>query len=622
MCAIFGLISPASDADVRLDRMGRSLGHRGPDGAGEYHHDDLHLGMRRLAILDRQRGVQPFVSKDQSVQVFCNGEIYNFKELRSELEGMGYEFFSDCDCEILPSAWVAWGRGMLDRLNGMFALALYDRGQQTLFLARDRCGQKPLYYTHHQGEFIFASEVKGLLAAGVDAKPNTSALSRYLNLRYVPEPETFFSDVLTLPAGHWLEVNTQSMKSTLQRWWDVPTPDPFTGTPAQAVDELDRLTRSAVEMTLQSDEPIAAYLSAGVDSSLLAYYIKEAGGDVTTVSIGFGASSDESSQAAAFANQMGFSHSQVCASADDLAHLPRVVSQMERPVGDALIVAFDLLAARASSLGCKVAIGGEGADELFAGYSFQSAMMKADRLGGIGRNLASMAVAGMPSAMLNRFAQFPADMGNEGRQKIVQYLRGFGQFSDYRKGVELRTLFAVAECDALIHPDHRSSGSEPDFDFSGDLLDRHLRYQFREWLQDWAIIRQEKHTMAHSLEYRMPFLDHRLIEFAFSLPNRWKMHHGSDKWIWRELAARKLPDTITKRPKQPFYLPLEHYCDSPLFKDLVDGCLSDEVIAQRGIFSSSAVKRLKQRAGSGEFLPLKKIMALVILELWYREYCD
>lgn len=625
MCAIFGFISSLDDAGARLSCMARALVHRGPDGEGVYHHRSLHVGMQRLAILDRHHGQQPFVSLDGAVRVFCNGEIYNFRELRWELEELGYRFQSECDCEILPHAWQAWGKGMLDRLNGMFAIALYDAGSETLFLARDRCGQKPLYYSDHGREFIFASEVRGLLAAGVSAKPDLGALQSYLNLRYVPEPQTFFNGIQTLAAGHYLEVALDGSSAAPQRWWDVPTPALFDGTPEQAVDEMDRLTRSAVELTLQSDEPIAAYLSAGVDSSLLAQYIKEAGGEVSTLSIGFGAESDESAEAEIFANRLGYPHHQVHCTAEHLVDLPRVVSQMERPVGDALILAFDQLASRASSLGCKVAIGGEGADELFAGYSFHAAMMKAERLGGVGRSLAASALGLAPSAVINRLAQFPADLGSEGRKKIVSYLRGFGAASGYRRGVDLRTLFDVSECDALVHPDHRSIVADPDFDFSGDLLDRHLRYQFREWLQDWAIIRQEKNSMAHSLEYRMPFLDHRLIEFAFSLPNDWKIHGRSDKWIWRQLAARKLPDAITHRPKQPFYLPLESYANSSIFKDYVSDCLSNETIAQRGYFCPRAVALLKRQAdlgGGGGFLPLKKIMSLIILELWHREFID
>lgn len=620
MCAIFGLISSREDAAWRLSKMGSVLSHRGPDGAGEYHELGVHLGMRRLAILDRQHGEQPFVSSDGNVRAFCNGEIYNFRELREELESLGYRFFTNCDCEIIPHAWQAWGVGMLDRLNGMFAIAVYDQG--AIFLARDRCGQKPLYYSDAGSEFVFASEIRGLIAAGVQTEPHIGQLGSYLNFRYVPEPQTFFKHVLTLPAGHFLELKPGGEVPPPQRWWDTPRPLPFDGSPEQAVDELDRLTQSAVEMALQSDEPIASYLSAGVDSSLLAYYIKEAGGDMTTLSIGFGAVSDESAEADAFAQKLGYTHHQVHCTADDLVHLPRVVSQMERPVGDALILAFDKLASRASSLGCKVALGGEGADELFAGYSFHSAMLGADKLGGVGRGGAASAMGMAPSWLVNRLAQFPSDLGVEGRKKIMGYLRGFGQASDYRKGVDLRTLFTVAECDALIHPDHQRPSYEPKFDFSGDLLDRHLRYQFRDWLQDWAMIRQEKNTMAHSLEYRLPFLDHRLIEFAFSLPNTWKIHGRTDKWIWRKLAARKLPHAITHRPKQPFYLPLEQYADSSIFKDYVDDCLSDEVIAHRGYFSAPAVKDLKQQAALGGFLPLKKMMALIILELWHRQFVD
>ena len=435
---------------------------------------------------------------------------------------------------------------------------------------------------------------------------------------------TFFDGIQTLPAGHFLEINTcdGSHVPSPQRWWDIPTPTPFDGTPEQAVDALDRLTRDAVEMTLQSDEPVAAYLSAGVDSSLLTQYIKEAGGDVTTLSIGFGAESDESVEAEAFAQKLGFSHHAVQCGAEDLVHLPRVVSQMERPVGDALILAFDQLASRTASLGCKVAIGGEGADELFAGYSFHAAMCKAEKLGGAGRSFAASALSVAPAWVIDRLAQFPANLGSEGQAKIVSYLRGFGKASGYRKGVDLRTMFDVSECATLLHPDHRSDLLDPEFDFSDDLLDRHLRYQFREWMQDWSMIRQEKNSMAHSLEYRIPFLDHRLIEFAFSLPNDWKLRGRADKWIWRQLAARKLPDAITHRPKQPFYFPLETYASSPIFKEYVTDCLSDESIAKRGYFSPSAITSLKAQARHGGFLPLKKIMSLIILELWHREFID
>ncbi|NWK57278.1 asparagine synthase (glutamine-hydrolyzing) [Verrucomicrobiaceae bacterium N1E253] len=622
MCAIFGLVTAAGDAEELLARMGQAMQHRGPDGEGEYHHGAVHLGFRRLAILDRQHGDQPMFSPDGRVRVVCNGEIYNHRELREELELLGCVFHTSCDCEVLPQAWQVWGEGMLDRLNGMFALVVDDADRDCLFIARDRCGQKPLYYSEQDGMFRFASEIRGLIASGVKGEPHPGVLEDYLRLRYVPEPLTFFKDVFTLPAGHCMRVLSDGSVSGLRRWWSVPGPERFDGTPEQAVDLLDQVTRRAVERTLLSDEPVAAYLSAGVDSSLLASYIKELGGDVRTVSIGFGAASDESDDAEAFAGFLGFSHERVLCSAGDLVELPRVVRQMERPVGDALVLAFDRLASHTASMGCKVAIGGEGADELFAGYSFHSTMLAADRLGGLGRQTAAGVLAYAPSWVLNRLARFPADIGSEGRQKVVRYLRGFDALTVEQKGVNLRSLFESDELSDLLLAERADTGAVRRQVGECDLLDDHLRYQFSDWLQDWAIIRQEKNSMAHSLEYRMPFLDHELIELAFSLPNDWKLHGRQDKWIWRQLAARKLPELVSRRQKQPFYFPLETYASSELFRGFVDDCLSEQAVKQRGYFSWGAVQGLKQSADAGGFLPLKKIMSLVILELWHREFVD
>lgn len=627
MCAIYGILSSSSYAEHCLARMGHVLAHRGPDGCADYHDRQLHLGMRRLAILDRQRGQQPFSGRDGTIQAIFNGEIYNFRALRDELENLGYQFHSDCDGEIIPHAWQEWGLGMLARFNGMFAIAIYDRDAGKLILMRDRCGQKPLYYWHSGGQFLFASEIKGILSArelGVMAKPDVAQLEQYLSLRYVTEPGTFFQGIATLPAGHYMEVPLASVSTppVARRWWDVPEPEPFDGTPGQAVDLLDGMVKGAVERVIQSDEPLACYLSAGVDSSLLAAYVKELGGDVTTLSMGFDGISDESEEAGNFSKQLGFENHRVVCRGDDLARLPQVVSQMESPVGDALILAFDRLASRTSELGCRVALGGEGADELFAGYSFHSAMLKAESLGSAGRNIAAATLSCLPRTLLNRLAQFPADLGREGLAKTIRYLRSYGQLSAAQKGLDLRTLFERAECNRLLHPDHRHRSDPSDFDWRGDSLDRHLRYQFRGWLQDWAIIRQDKNGMAHSLEYRMPFLDHHLIEFAFSLPNNWKIKGGVDKWIWRQLAAKKLPKAITRRAKQPFYFPLEEYAKSPIFQDYLNDCLSKDVIERRGYFCPDAVRHLIAHADQGEFLPMKKMMSLIILELWHRQFVD
>ncbi|MBT8044656.1 MAG: asparagine synthetase B, partial [Verrucomicrobiae bacterium] len=325
MCGIAGGIHLNKD---QLALMLDCLRHRGPDGRGEFESAPFSIGMTRLAILDREHGGQPFISSCKRVSAICNGEIYNWRELRHELEASGHHFRTQCDCEIIPAAWIEWGEGMLEKFNGMFALALHDQKSGMLILARDRCGQKPLYITK-SGPFRFASEIKALEQAGVDLAPDPQHLAQWLSLRYVEEPATFFRDIETLPAAHWMTVKPNGEKH-LQRYWQPP-PMPGkrelklkTNSLNSCVDQLDQLTRSSVEIALQSDVPVAAYLSAGVDSSLLAYYIKDLGADVTTASIGFGAGSDEIADASEFARSMGLSHHSPQLTPDALAALPRV----------------------------------------------------------------------------------------------------------------------------------------------------------------------------------------------------------------------------------------------------------------------------------------------------------
>ncbi len=619
MCAIFGAYRRP---DLDLEGMARALHHRGPDGEGYFSKaGDFQVGMCRLAILDLAHGQQPYRSPDGAVQVVCNGEIYNWKELREILAAKGYSFHTQNDCEVLPAAWQEWGPAMLDRLNGMFALALYDAGKEELFLARDRCGQKPLYYYREGESMIFASEVKGLQAAGVPMQVNEEAISSYLRLRYVPEPITMFAGIETLPAAHWMKISSRGVE--IRRYWDLPERskrDPFKGSEKEAVQELGRLVDDSVALCLQSDVPVATYLSAGVDSSLLAESIQRQGGQVEAISIGYRDSSDESAEAALFAKSLGMSHHVVKCSGKDLLELPRVVKQMERPVGDALVVAFDRLAATTRELGCQVALGGEGADEIFAGYSFHSAMLKAERLGAVGRGLGSLALKFVPPPLLDRISQFPGTMGIEGRAKLGNYLKKFSGMGALDRGRELRSLMSAAEV-GKVRPGSGGEILAPEFQHSGDLLDDHLRYHFREWMQDWAMIRQEKNAMAHSLEYRIPFLDHRVIEFGFSLPNEWKWRGKEDKWIWRQLAEKRLPKRLTQRAKQPFYFPAPSFEERGEFRDLIHDSLSR--LEQRGYFEQGAILELLDQAEkSSSFLPGKQVMAFVVLELWHQEFID
>ena len=612
MCGIAGGLHLKSE---QLNRMLRALHHRGPDGSGHHMADPFQIGMTRLAILDLEHGKQPFASTDQRVHAICNGEIYNWQSLRRELQEKGHQFHTQCDAEILPAAWLEWGHSLPEKLNGMFALAIHDAESNSLFLARDRCGQKPFYYSS-QGPFRFASEVKALAAGGISLTPNTRHLATWLRLRYLPEPDTLFQNIHTLPAAHWMTVNSAG-EMNIQRYWE-PHIQESDERPA-SVDHLDQLTRASVERALQSDVPIAAYLSAGVDSSLLAYYIKDLGADITTVSIGFGASSDETPHASDFAASLELPHHSTQLTPESLQDLPRVIHQMDRPIGDALILAFDHLAKHTADLGCKVALGGEGPDEHYAGYSFHKAYMRAHQLGPTNRILTAQFLKSCPSFILNKLAQFPAPLGQKARHKVSRYFQDFSHLSSLQRRQNLHTLFEDHEIEKLLTNEqletqiHQSNISEPS---SANRLSSLLASQYSSWLPDWSLIRQDKNTMAHSLEYRAPFLDHHLIDHAFTLPDSAKIYRGSDKHLWRQLAASKLSKNITQRPKQPFYLPLEHSSWRKPLISMARDILTPQAVSDHGLIRFQSIEPLFQTT---EFISLKQLAALTILQIWLEQ---
>lgn len=612
MCAIFGWIG--SLEQHVLSYMADSLAHRGPDGSGEHFWSGGAMGMKRLAIVDAENGDQPFYSPDGTVTVVCNGEIYNWRELRDELENLGHEFQTESDIEVLPAAWLEWGESMLERLNGMFALALRDKRRDGVFLARDRCGQKPLYYSANKqsGEWVFASEPVGLFSAGVTAEVDPKYIPAYLLLRYVPEPDTLYEGVKQLSAGHcgWLT----SSGIIPRRWWDIQASEAMEQEPSIA--HLEATVSGAVDRACAAEVPSALYLSAGVDSTLLLHMLQRKGLQVQAVTAGFDDDSDEVECAAALCDQLGVEHHAVLCSAKDLSDLPRVVAQMQVPVGDALVVAFDKLAAKVSEIGCKVAFGGDGVDELFQGYSFQKLQLVAEKVGPVGRFVLSLGLQMCPLPLLDKVSGFPASLGNEGKKKVVRWLRCYSQSSDWWKGCGLRTLFEPKEVEALM----KVKMKLPALPGNASIMDRHDNHQYEGWLQDWSIIRQERNAMAHSLEYRMPFLDNELIDESRKYSLSQKLSLGSGKIIWRKLATRMGISGSTG--KQPFYYPVTAFLENAGFKKILDDCLSEDVVSSRGYFDLNEIGKIRELADKGEFIAVKKLVALVVFELWLRSNVD
>ncbi len=631
MCGIFGFVG--FEDDDLLQRMARVMRHRGPDGEGFYTDRSARfsMGMRRLSIIDLETGWQPIFNEDRTIAVCYNGEIYNYLELAKELAEKGHAFQTRSDTEVIVHAYEQWGRDCVKRFNGMFAFALHDTREGITLFARDRAGQKPFYWTKLGSRFVFASEIKAILEADfVPRECNLDAIDPYLALRYVPEPATMFKEIYTLRAAHTLVLGADG-EMDFQRYWDV-TLSNGSDYPSdeEALELVESEFRKAVKIAMRSDVPVGAYLSAGVDSSLVCALMKEHNSRVSTYSIGFNSPIDETHDAAETARFLGTNHHEIHCRPEDFTLLPKVVYHMDRPVGDALIIAFYKLAEKTSQ-DLRVVVGGEGADEIFAGYSFHKVIQMAEFYrqvvpGGLNNAVVMPVLGALPAGFLNNFFDFPADLGNEGKARLVDFLGGYRNRSLFGSYIALKTVFGLDRRKELYSSAFKARATEswtpPVRDQTGPFLDRLLKLQFDEWLQDWCIIRQDKNTMAHSLEIRLPFLDHNLIELGFRLPPRLKATWRRDKIIERRLAAKLLPPDVFNRPKNPFFFPMEFFHEHNQIRDLVRLTLDPAQVKKRGYFDPAVVSGLVAKMETREFLYLKQVMVLVIFELWHRIFID
>ena len=632
MCGIFGFAG-FEEPDL-LRRMADEIIHRGPDGEGFFtHRKDAHanfeMGMRRLSIIDLDTGDQPIFNEDRTIAVVANGEIYNYVELTAELRAAGHTFTTSSDTEVLVHGFEEWGADVVQHLNGMFAFCIYDTRTGEAFMARDRAGQKPLYYQHKNGRFLFASEVKSILrSAHVTAACNPAAIDGYLGLRYTPQPQTMFQDINVLPAGHTLHLRGNEL--TIAPYWQVKIGTGPYADQDEYLAAFDDAFVDAVRLTLRADVPVAAYLSAGVDSSLVVGTMAKFTSNFKTFSLGFGSHIDELPAARELAAHFGTDHHEVVIGPKDFADIPKVIWHLERPIGDPLVLAYYHLA-KAATADVKVVLSGEGADELFAGYSFHKVIRYTalwDRIvpGIAQRGIALPLMQAAPVSALNRLFNYPAHLGSKGKQRVVNYLRDYASRSLAQNYAYLRTLWDEEDRRGLYAPGFvdrtTTTWLKESCDTHGAVLDRLLKLQFDDWLQDNLLLRQDKNTMAHSLELRAPFLDHRLIELAFRTPPNLKVRGLKDKYIEREYARRTLPQASAKRPKIPFYFPLEHYYDNPAAQELVNMTLDEERVNKRGYFKYSYIKQLKERVESREFVYLKQLYSLVILELWHMIFVD
>lgn len=632
MCGICGYIG--IDEEGLLERMTDALLHRGPDNAGYYREAGVGLGHRRLSIIDIAGGDQPIYNENESLLIIYNGEIFNFQALRKELLDKGYHFRTRSDTEVILHLYEEEGPDCLRRLNGQFAIAIYDRNSKRLLLARDQLGIKPLYYVQLGERFLFASEFKSILRyRAFNPTLDDNAIHDYLALRYVPGPGGMFRELRKLPAAHYAIIENGRMQ--LHRYWQPELhAGPFPGSEQEYLDGFAEHFERSVQSQLVSEVPVGAYLSGGLDSSVIvAAFSRLVSEPVRTFSVGFDYEHDELTQAAETARLLGCRHTEVSCRAEDIALLPEVVYHLDEPVGDAIVVPMFQLSREARKQ-VTVVLTGEGADEILGGYLFHRALLAGHKLSRftprfVREKLLGPAVSMTPDALINLAFDYPAALGRRGKQKVADFL---GMLQPEQLPLAYRhliSLFDERDTCGLYTDEFRarlrsretarsSGGMQGDVPFLNRIID----LQFEHWLPDDILMKQDKMSMAHSIEGRVPFMDHELVEYVLRVPPKLKIRGGVCKYLLRRYAERMLPAAVTARKKQPFYVPLENYFRQPAFQELMHDSLSEQAVRNRGIMRPEAVARLCRSMDSGEFMYAKQVLSLIILELWFRIMVD
>jgi asparagine synthase (glutamine-hydrolysing) len=623
VCGICGKLNFDRGAPVSpglLKSMADSIRHRGPDDDGYYASGPVGFGFRRLSIIDLKTGHQPICNEDGTVWIVFNGEIYNYKELRENLLSKGHVFKSQTDTEVIVHLYEEFGPSCVDKLRGMFAFAIWDGPKQTLLLARDRVGIKPLYYRLTDTSIIFGSEIKAILAdPEAQAAVMPEMIDRFLTFYYLPGEETLFQNIRKVAPGTYMTITHGRVE--IKKYWDLqfsPVAQDFEG----AKDELLALLEESVSLHMISDVPVGFLLSGGVDSTaMLGFAVGKTGHKLSSYTIGFTdpGVTDERPFARQAAALYGSEHHEMTIGSRDFADfLPEFVRHMEEPVCEPPAVALYYVSKLAKEF-VKVLISGEGGDEAFAGYPNYRSMVWLERI----KRLLPKGKSGLPALT----ALLSALPGTRRTNKYIPlfntpfdsyYLSRtstpFSFFNTHAKQLYTDDFFTVSDKNRSISPvtellRHNSAN---------DVLARMLYVDTKTWLPDDLLIKADKMTMANSVELRVPLLDHKVLEFAASLPQNYKLHGLTTKYILKAALGKRVPQEILNRKKTGFPVPYDSWMRGQLRGWLCDILLDRSTIA-RGYFRKQAVETLlSENLSQGRYS--KELFSLAVLELWHRQF--
>ncbi|WP_051531750.1 asparagine synthase (glutamine-hydrolyzing) [Sphingomonas sp. URHD0057] len=609
MCGIAGFVDPGADMAM-LRAMTDRVSRRGPDDQGYFLEDGVGVGHRRLSIIDLSPGGhQPMVVDD--LVITFNGEIYNYREIRAELERLGDGFASASDTEVILKAFRRWGPACVERFIGMFAMAIYDRRDRALYLFRDRAGVKPLYYYWNGGRLAFGSELKCFqpyLTASEKSAISNAALSEFFAFGYIGSELSILEDIRKVPPAHYLKLHEGRLER--HRYWEAcfePDESWEGRTEQDLLDELEALAISAFNYRMVADVPVGVFLSSGVDSSLVAAILSKHHGRIHTFTVGFGeADYDESPDARRIAEHIGSDHTEArLDAAQGFEILRQFACIYDEPFGDTSGVPTSFVSGLAKSAGMKVVLSGDGGDELFGGYErytqFLDRWTQSRRIGTAGRFTARAAFAGADGAGLSagsgRFARYADLLRHE---DFIAFYQNMRIDSSVRELADLIPAFQ--------EPSAASS--------SGDLLALMSQWDFDRYLPDDNLVKVDRATMFHSIEGREPFLDQRLIEFGARLPTKFKIRNGETKYLLKRLLARYLPDDLCRLPKRGFAVPVREWIRDFYQREFIDmlGSVSSDV------FDRSKLLALLDRYRAGKPVNYSLLWLIFCFQAWFESW--
>ena len=637
MCGITGWLNldktkPNHDAEAVLHSMCETIVHRGPDSEGLWIDDQAALGMRRLSIIDLKTGDQPVFNCDRSVIVMMNGELYNYREVRADLEKRGHKFTTNSDTEILPHLYEEYGDALVDHVNGMYAFSLWDSRAKKLIIARDRFGEKPLYYGVFDGKLIWASEPKALLAhPSVKPELDLNALRHYVSFDYVPAPMSIYKGVHKLPAAHMIVVEKGEIRT--RRYWDLKWGQDSSGAngsvPAKTqrrkdkADELRNLLSDAVRMRLVSDVPLGILLSGGIDSSTVAAFATQHATErVKTFSIGFEEDSfDESKYARQVAKHLNTEHYEDKLSATTAGDLiSEIGTGLDEPISDGSLIPTYLLA-RFVRKHVTVALGGDGGDELFAGYPMYYAHGVAAKYnaipGFIRSGLIEPVVNALPVSTNNLSFDYKAKRFVRAAKfdDVARHHSWFGSFStDQHEKLFTHDVLDTTDADIYRGVRDLVGASDPE-----NVIERMQYADINFYLAEDILTKVDRAAMAVSLETRAPFLDPRVGQFAASIPVDYKLKGKTGKVILKEAMKDLLPHNILHRPKKGFGIPIAEWLKGRL-NGLMHEVLSPERLRSQGLFNGEYVQRLIREHESGAASHHKELWTLLVFQLWFDRF--